>query len=308
MIGWAESAENALIVPITSYISCSWKVALLAEMLTSTPRASAMLTSSSSGHATACSAASRARSAPAALAEPIIAMPISAITVRTSAKSTLIMPGQLMISAMPATAPCSTSLAALNASSSVTWLPSTSISLSLGTTISESTWGESASMPSCAMRWRLPSNANGLVTTATVRMPSSLASLGHHRRRAGTGAAAHARRQEQHVGAGDDLGDALAVFQRRLAPDFGIGARAQPLGDAGAELQLDLGLVALQRLRVGVGGDELHPLHAFLDHVVDRIAAAAAHADHLDYSFLRLCIHYFKHELSPLDESTNAIN
>ena len=40
--------------------------------------------SSSSGQATACSAAMRARSVPAAFAEPIIAMPFSDITVRTS--------------------------------------------------------------------------------------------------------------------------------------------------------------------------------------------------------------------------------
>ena len=41
----------------------------------------------------------------------------SLITVRTSAKSTFTMPGQLMISAMPATAPFSTSFEARNASS-----------------------------------------------------------------------------------------------------------------------------------------------------------------------------------------------
>jgi hypothetical protein len=39
-------------------------------------------------------------------------MPTSPITVRTSAKSTFTRPGLLMTSAMPDTAPCSTSLAA----------------------------------------------------------------------------------------------------------------------------------------------------------------------------------------------------
>ena len=63
----------------------------------------------------------------------------------------------------------------------------------------------------------------------------------------------------------------------------------------GAELQLDLRLIALQRLRVGVRDDELHALHALRDHVVDRVAAAAAHADHLDDRFLRLCIDEFDH-------------
>jgi hypothetical protein len=39
--------------------------------------------------------------------------------------------------------------------------------------------------------------------------------------------------------------------------------------------------------------------------VVDRVAAAAAHADHLDDGLLRLCVHYFKHECLL---STNASN
>ena len=41
--------------------------------------------------------------------------------------------------------------------------------------ISESTFFESSSMPDCATRCRLPSKANGRVTTATVRMPMLLA-------------------------------------------------------------------------------------------------------------------------------------
>ncbi len=94
---------------------------------------------------------------------------------RTSAKSTLTRPGQLMTSAMPPTAPCNTSLAALKASSIEMSSPSTCISFSLGMMISESTWRASASMPVLAARTRLPSNMKGLVTTATVRMPSSLA-------------------------------------------------------------------------------------------------------------------------------------
>ncbi len=48
--------------------------------------------------------------------EPIIAVPISDITVRTSAKSTLIKPGRVISSAIPCTAPNKTLFAALNAS------------------------------------------------------------------------------------------------------------------------------------------------------------------------------------------------
>src|SRR5688572_10798306 len=53
----------------------------------------------SSGLDTAASAASRARSSPLAAPEPIIAMPVSDMTVRTSAKSTLIRPGRVISSA-----------------------------------------------------------------------------------------------------------------------------------------------------------------------------------------------------------------
>jgi hypothetical protein len=38
----------------------------------------------------------------------------------------------------------------------------------------------------------------------------------------------------------------------------------------------------LQRLHIGVGGDKLHAFHVGLDHAVDGVAAAAAHADYLD--------------------------
>src|SRR5712691_3178049 len=103
------------------------------------------------GQAIACSAAMRARSMPLATAEPIIAMPCSDMTVRTSWKSTFTSPGRLMISAIPATALLSTSSAALKASSCVTSSPSTSSSLSLRITISESTCGASSSRPCSAV-------------------------------------------------------------------------------------------------------------------------------------------------------------
>ena len=103
-------------------------------------------------------------------------MPVSAITVRTSAKSTLIMPGRVISSAIPCTAPCSTWFAALNASSSVTSPPSTVSSFWFGIVISESQCLPSSAMPVSAEPRRLrPSMSNGLVTTATVRMPSSFA-------------------------------------------------------------------------------------------------------------------------------------
>ena len=136
----------------------SLKVSLLLElMFMSTPRAPARFTSSNKGLDMARSAATLARSDPEAVADPIIAMPFSDIRVRTSAKSTFINPGTLMTSAMPATAPCKTLLEALNASNRLVSSPSTVISFSFGTIINESTDFDSASIPTCAKRMRLPS-------------------------------------------------------------------------------------------------------------------------------------------------------
>ncbi len=75
---------------------------------------------------------------------------------------------------------------------------------------------------------------------------------------------------------------AAALFGR-LIPDFRIAARAQSAGDARPQLQLVARLGALQGLKVGVGGDELHALKSGLDHAVYRIAAGAADADHPDH-------------------------
>ena len=84
------------------------------------------LMSSNSLLATACSAAILALSGPLEVPVPIIAVPFSDITVFTSAKSTLIKPGLIMISEIPLTAPPSTSLACLNASSILQSSPRTS--------------------------------------------------------------------------------------------------------------------------------------------------------------------------------------
>ena len=171
----ASSDANSSIVSPTSENSPRDKFSP-AVIFTRMPRAPSRLTSSSSGLRIAASAASLARSGPDACPVPIIAIPISDITVFTSAKSTLIIPGFMMRSAIPLTAPRSTSLAALNASKSDASFPKTSRSFSLGMVISESTCSLSASMPCCATNKRLrPSKGKGLVTTATVRIPSSRA-------------------------------------------------------------------------------------------------------------------------------------
>ncbi|CSB38950.1 Uncharacterised protein [Vibrio cholerae] len=95
---------------------------------------------------------------------------------RTSAKSTLIMPGRVISSAMPCTAFLSTLFALAKASSNVIPRPNTLSSFSFGIVISESTCLDSSSIPCSAKAKRfLPSKLKGLVTTATVKMPSSFA-------------------------------------------------------------------------------------------------------------------------------------
>ncbi len=84
---------------------------------------------------------------------------------------------------------------------------------------------------------RRPSNGNGLVTTATVRMPISLASC------ATTGAAPvpvpppMPQVMNAMSAPVQQLDDAFAILERGLAADLGIRAGAESLRDVRAELQ-----------------------------------------------------------------------
>jgi len=52
--------------------------------------------------------------------------------------------------------------------------------------------------------------------------------------------------------------------------------RSRAVGELCSDLKLDGCERAAQRLKVGVGSDEVHPLDFCLDHAVDRVAAGAA--------------------------------
>ena len=106
--------------------------------------------------------------------------------------------------------------------------------------------------------------------------------LGDDRRGAGSGAAAHAGGDEAHVAARELLDDVLDALLGGRRAHFGTGAGAETLGHAGAELELVVGARVLERLRVGVGHDELAALERVLDHVVDGVSASAADTDHGD--------------------------
>mmetsp|Transcript_10359 Transcript_10359/g.34285 ORF Transcript_10359/g.34285 Transcript_10359/m.34285 type:complete len:303 (+) Transcript_10359:321-1229(+) len=128
------------------------------------------------GHEMAARAASAARFLPPLAPMPMMALPALAMTARTSAKSTLIMPGFTMISEIPITPWSSIWSATMNASETDVSFGTTSSRRSFETTISVSTaaWRSAMDRRACCSRLR-PSNLKGLVTTPTVSAPSSFA-------------------------------------------------------------------------------------------------------------------------------------
>ncbi len=102
-------------------------------------------------------------------------------------------------------------------------------------------------------------------------------------RRARARAAAHAGRDEYHVGAAQGLDDVVAALLGGLLADL----RARAGAEAARELFTDLHALRRHRMEEGLGiridGDELHALHAKGDHAVDGVAAAAAHTDDFDF-------------------------
>ena len=120
-------------------------------MLITTPLAPSMRADSSRGLLMAAWAASLARLRPDPTPMPSSAVPASAITERTSAKSTFTRPGRVMMSLMPFTPMRSTSSAARKAS--LRGAPAiASRRRSLGITIRVSTCSASRAIPSSAWR------------------------------------------------------------------------------------------------------------------------------------------------------------
>ena len=124
-----------------------------------TPRAPSRLMSSSSGLAMARSAASSARLSPSEVPVPIMALPMTVIRLRTSAKSRLTTPGLTMRSETPRTPSSSTSSAMRKASAKVVASLATRKRFWLGITMSVSTCSCRALIPCSASRIRvMPSN------------------------------------------------------------------------------------------------------------------------------------------------------
>ena len=141
-----------------------------------------------------------------------------------------------------------------------------------------------AAMPSSAWRMRcVPSKSNGCVTTPTVSAPISFLAIS-----AITGAAPVPVPPPSPAVTNTmsaPLSASLMSSRDSAAapkPTSGLAPGAEALGQLVADVELDVGVAHLQRLRVGVRGDELDAAQAGVDHAVDRIGAAAADADDLD--------------------------
>ncbi len=104
--------------------------------------------------------------------------------------------------------------------------------------------------------------------------------LRDHRGRARPRSAAHSCGDEDHVRAVQGIGDLIAGFHRRRASGLGLGPGPQ---SRRPKLDLVLRLGARQRLRVGIGGNELDAGHSVSDHVIDGVASGAPDPDHLDH-------------------------
>ena len=89
----------------------------------------------------------------------------------------------------------------------------------------------------------------------------------------------HAGGDEEHVRAFDRGADVGLGHLGGDAALLGLAAGTQA-GLAKLDRAVRGGLV--ERLRVGVGADELDALHLAADHVIDRVAATTANTDHLD--------------------------
>ena len=148
-------------------------------------------------------------------------------------------------------------------------------------------------MPSCA--WR------GALRALEVERPRDdadgqrsdlvLGDLRDHGRGARAGAAALAGGDEDHVGALERLLDLVARLRGGALADLRVGAGAEPLGELVADVELDVGVGHLQRLRVGVARDELDAAQASVDHAVHRIGATAADTDDLDHCEIAASFH-----------------
>ena len=109
--------------------------------------------------------------------------------------------------------------------------------------------------------------------------------LGDDRRRASAGAATHSGGDENHVRTGQVIADFVDHFIGRGAPHIRLRSGAEAFGRLHAHLDDAFGFRHRERLRVGIGDDKIDALEAGSNHIVDGVAARAAHSEYSDPGF-----------------------
>ena len=100
-----------------------------------------------------------------------------------------------------------------------------------------------------------------------------------------SGATAHTGGDETHVAASQMINDLFDAFFGSSGTHCRPRARAQTFGNLHTHLDLRLGQRLLQRLCIGIGGDEIHAIERLFDHVVNRVSTGTAHTEHGDPGF-----------------------
>ena len=147
----------------------------------------------------------------------------------------------------------------------------------------------------CQTHLALALKGEGLSDDANGQDAQIMCHLGHNGCCTGACAAAHTGSDKHHLGTLERICDlVLALFSGALA-DLGVCTGTAALGQLGTQLHLGGSVVLGQSLLVGVHCDKFDALQAVADHAVDSVAAAAAHADHLDRR--NVFVHFFiEHE------------
>mmetsp|Transcript_21386 Transcript_21386/g.19461 ORF Transcript_21386/g.19461 Transcript_21386/m.19461 type:complete len:200 (-) Transcript_21386:99-698(-) len=170
----ALGSTASYITSAAALISCNVKS--FPPMILNTTPLALSIGKSNKGDEIAAAAASCALALPLPLPIPIKAVPASPIIVRTSAKSTFINPGRMIISDIPTTPCLSTSSVTEKAFCNGVFSGIICNNRSFDTIINVSTTARNASVAAnacCILRF--PSKPNGFVTTPTVNAPASLA-------------------------------------------------------------------------------------------------------------------------------------
>ena len=129
---------------------------------------------------------------------------------------------------------------------------------------------------------RLPSKVERLGDDADGQDAGVTRGAGDDRCSPRAGAAAHAGGDEAHVGTGQVIDDLVDALFGRGTPDFRLRTGAETLRHIRAELDEALALDMVSAWASVLATTKSTPAQSGRDHVVDRVAAATADAEHAD--------------------------